>query len=504
LSAAVDVGVRTPVPFSAAPPLKAGPFSRSTIVRVLLGVTLVGIASAIPLPWMLVVLAVLVVLIAIMISPTVGLYLMLIAVGFSPTFGLSDDPEAAVSISAFEPLTLLMMLFFLLQGVTRHRITLPREGLFGALILLLTLLFLAAGGATSYPLAIKEILKWVLLILAYIYTRVTIRDDRAARSLLTVLFLTGSAEALLGAVQFFGTIGPGAFGVGDFIRAYGMFGQPNPYAGYLGTILPTALALSLVRHPGKFRVIAVVSSLLIATGIVLSLSRGAWVGLVISLGVMAMAWGPRARKLVIPLTALGVLFVVLGNVGLLPASLASRVTSVTENFGVFDIRTVTLTPENFAIVERMAHWQAGWYMLQDYPFLGVGPGNYPAVYDEYYIPPWREPLGHAHNYYLNMAVEAGIPGMLALLLVLGMAFRGLKRRLVAANSLMAAPPERIEHGPIALDPPFSPLFARALALGLLGSLAMFSIHNMFDNLLVHGVGIQVGVLLGLIGGVSDR
>ena len=41
-------------------------------------------------------------------------------------------------------------------------------------------------------------------------------------------------------------------------------------------------------------------------------------------------------------------------------------------------------------------------------------------------------------------------------------------------------------------------------LGLVGSLAMFLIHNMFDNLLVHGVGIQVGVLLGLIGGVSDR
>ena len=58
--------------------------------------------------------------------------------------------------------------------------------------------------------------------------------------------------------------------------------------------------------------------------------------------------------------------------------------------------------------------------------------------------------------------------------------------------------------PLALDPPFSPTFARALALGLLGSLAMFSIHNLFDNLLVHGVGIQIGVLLGLIGGVSDR
>jgi hypothetical protein len=29
-------------------------------------------------------------------------------------------------------------------------------------------------------------------------------------------------------------------------------------------------------------------------------------------------------------------------------------------------------------------------------------------------------------------------------------------------------------------------------------------HSMFDNLLVHGVGIQIGILLGLIGGVATR
>ena len=51
-----------------------------------------------------------------------------------------------------------------------------------------------------------------------------------------------------------------------------------------------------------------------------------------------------------------------------------------------------------------------------------------------------------------------------------------------------------------LDPPLTPAFARVLAIGLLGSLIMFSVHNLFDNLLVHGVGIQLGVLLGLIGG----
>jgi O-antigen ligase len=530
LSGIATAPLRATVPLGAAPPLTTGWLGRSNLARFALGAVLVAIVAAIPLPWMLAVFGGVGLLIAIMIAPIVGLYAVLVAVGFSPTFGLED---AAFSISAFEPLISLVFLFWLLQGITRHRITLPREGLFGALTLLLMLLFLAGGGATSFPLAFKETLKWILLVLAYVYTRSEVRTDRAARGLLIALFVTGSAEALLGAVQFFGTIGPGAFAVGNFIRAYGMFGQPNPFAGYLGTILPIALAMTLIPQPGRFRTISVICFGLIAMGIVLSLSRGAWLGLAISLGVMAMAWGSRARKLVIPLAMLSILLVGLAMVGLLPTSIGSRITSTTDNFGVFDVRSVQLTSENFAIVERMAHWQAGWYMFQDYPFLGVGPGNYPAVYEEYYIPPWREPLGHAHNYYLNMAAETGVPGLLALLLVLGLAFRALGRRIRAADQLLGATTirsalpasaghaslpagfsspargERAESsatdsGPIALDPPFSPLFARALALGLLGSLAMFSIHNLFDNLLVHGVGIQVGVLLGLIGGVSNR
>ena len=494
------------ITFSAAPPLTVGPLSRRTVVTVLMGTSLVGIVGAIPLPWMLAVYGAIALLIAMLIAPIVGLYAVLVAIAFSPTFGIED---AAFSISAFEPLLLLVFLFSLLQGAMRRQITLPREGLFGALILLLTVLFLAGGSATSYPLAIKETLKWVLLVLAYIYTRTTIRSEGAARGLLIALFLTGSAQAIMGAVQFFVPLGPPGFAVGPFIRAHGMFGQPNPFAGYLGTILPIALAMTLVSQPGRFRIIAGVSCLLIGMGIALSVSRGAWLGLAISLGVMAMAWSPRARTLIIPLTGVVILVIGLAMLGLLPPNLASRITSVTDNFGIFDVRNVPPTSENFAIVERMAHWQAGWEMFRDYPFLGVAPGNYPAVYERYYIAPWRDPLGHAHNYYLNMAAEAGVPGLLALLTVLGLAFRGLARRIRFTDPRSVI--EKVDGTLVSrdgrvltLDPAFSPAFARVLALGLLGSLAMFSIHNVFDNLLVHGVGIQIGVLLGLIGGVSDR
>ena len=55
--------------------------------------------------------------------------------------------------------------------------------------------------------------------------------------------------------------------------------------------------------------------------------------------------------------------------------------------------------------------------------LGVGIGNYPVVYPRYQVAPvWIHPLGHAHNYYVNVAAEAGVVGVAAFLIVLVSAF----------------------------------------------------------------------------------
>jgi O-antigen ligase len=504
----VATRVAQPEVLVAAPPFRPSLLRPGNLAVVVIGGLLAVLIGFVELEYMLPILGAVLVLVAMLLAPVVGLYALLAAIAFSPTFGVED---AGFSISVFEPLAVLLVIFWLMRCVTHRTIMLPCEGLLGALLLLVTILFLAGGGATSYPLAIKETLKWVLLIMAYVFTRMSIRSAEAVRGVLAALFVVGSAEAIMGAVQFVLGIGPPAFAIGGFMRAHGMFGQPNPFAGYLGTILPLALVMMIGPSAGWLRWVAAPSFVLIAMGIILSLSRGAWLGLAVSFGVMLLAWSPRARRLVLPLTVLGIVVIVLGMLGALPATLSTRITAVTSNFGVFDVRTVDVTSDNFAIVERMAHWQAGWLIFLDHPFLGVGPGNYPAVYEQYYIPPWILPLGHAHNYYLNMAAEAGVPGLLALLLVLVLAFRGVLRRLRTATTLVSEAESRDARKadlvgkppslpPALLDPPMPAAFARLLAIGLLGSLTMFSVHNMFDNLLVHGVGIQLGVLLGLIGG----
>jgi O-antigen ligase len=142
---------------------------------------------------------------------------------------------------------------------------------------------------------------------------------------------------------------------------------------------------------------------------------------------------------------------------------------------------VDLNSENWSVVERMAHWQAAWDMFLDHPWLGIGPGNYSTAYEQYFLPGWLEPLGHAHNYYLNLAAELGLLGLSAYLFVLALAIRAAIRGLRAT------------------DP-----FWRTVALGTLGSLVAIALHSAFDNLYVHGVSVQIGALFALVQLASRR
>jgi putative inorganic carbon (hco3(-)) transporter len=193
---------------------------------------------------------------------------------------------------------------------------------------------------------------------------------------------------------------------------------------------------------------------------------------------LLLAWNGFTRRLLIPCALGAVLALALAVSGLLPAAILDRLAQAVEYFGVFDVRTVDVTADNWAVVERMAHWQAGWYMFLDHPWLGVGAGNYAQAYPDYSVGMWREALGHAHNYYLNILAELGVVGGGLLALLFGLVFSQLGGALVRSEPLQRN-------------------FWRAVLAGVVGGLIVFSVHNLFDNLFVHSVNVQVGVLLGL-------
>jgi O-antigen ligase len=143
---------------------------------------------------------------------------------------------------------------------------------------------------------------------------------------------------------------------------------------------------------------------------------------------------------------------------------------------------------NFSTVERVAHWVAGLRMFQAHPLLGVGAGNYDAVYARYACTDWPDSLGHAHNYYINAAAETGILGLLAFLalvaVTLALGWRAMHPHASALTAEVALADDTWAVAP-----------TRALALGLFAVVAALTIHNLTDDLFVHGMELQLALCL---------
>jgi len=162
---------------------------------------------------------------------------------------------------------------------------------------------------------------------------------------------------------------PGSMSTGT-IRIYGPLGNPNLLAGYLLPIVPLAVvAMFRWRGLGQ-KVFSAVSGLLSATAVLYTYSRGGWLGLLAATAVLVFLlllrgtaeWPPLWRRLV----PLGVLFaggvlVVIAATQLEP--IRTRVVSLVAGRGD--------SSNNF----RINVWLAAVEMIQDRPWLGIGPGN---------------------------------------------------------------------------------------------------------------------------------
>ena len=71
--------------------------------------------------------------------------------------------------------------------------------------------------------------------------------------------------------------------------------------------------------------------------------------------------------------------------------------------------------------QRLEIWSRALYMLQDFPFTGIGMGAFRQVanllYPFFLAGPDAE-IPHAHNIFLQVGVDLGLPGLIAWLALL--------------------------------------------------------------------------------------
>ena len=221
------------------------------------------------------------------------------------------------------------------------------------------------------------------------------------------------------------------------VRIYSTLDNPNLLGGYLLPILPLAV-VALLRWRGlPQRLFALASLVLGIVALVLTYSRGAWMGMVASLGLLGLLlamrqtrhWPPFWRR-TLPLLLL------LGSA----VALVVLVTQVEP----LRVRVMSLVAgrEDSSNNFRINVWTSALAMVQDRPWLGIGPGN--TAFNLIY-PLYQQPKFNALSAYsipLELLVEAGVPGLLAGLALLLTAVRtGLREGrgtdLLALPSLAA-------------------------------------------------------------------
>ncbi|MEO7175086.1 MAG: O-antigen ligase family protein, partial [Saprospiraceae bacterium] len=89
-------------------------------------------------------------------------------------------------------------------------------------------------------------------------------------------------------------------------------------------------------------------------------------------------------------------------------------TIMQDQFG--NLINATYQLEDISTMERVYRWVAGFNMIADYPWFGVGPGNFYNAYQSYTITSFKTYVSNnpehsgIHSYYLMTTVEQGIIG----------------------------------------------------------------------------------------------
>ena len=314
----------------------------------------------------------------------------------------------------------------------------------GWVLLFLAMALISTGFSPVPAAAAKGLLKLISYLGVYALMR-KLLDQHSLwwDRLLAALLGGGLLSSVLALRQLYasteelaGWADPNSVSAGT-IRIYGPLGNPNLLAGYLLPLLPLAVVACLRWQRLSFRLFAGVTAAMAGAATLFTYSRGGWLGLLAAAGVLGILlllrrtahWPPLWRR-VLPLAALliGALILVVAVTQLEP--IRTRVMSLLAGRGD--------SSNNF----RINVWLAAIDMVQDRPWLGIGPGN--TAFNSIY-PLYQQPKFNALSAYsvpLEILVETGIPGLLACLGLLaasvqaGLRIHG-RHGLIAIGSLAA-------------------------------------------------------------------
>ncbi len=311
----------------------------------------------------------------------------------------------AADVTVFKWVGMLCLVYAGLHLINRK--SLPP--LFGSIQPILFLLLFTLAGfsfltkSSSGAFRLSPFLSYISFLLLLFVTLTAVDDLKRLR--LSLLVCVGSVAFASLYVLREWQKGIRSFGFG--FRPGWVVGDPNYFA--ISTLLCIPIAFYL-RSEGHYRWQKMYCNgcmLITLLTMVLGGSRGGFLGLLVAL-VLGLVKSPnRMRNLTFAMIFLLPLLIVA------PASPLQRIFH--PDWG--SERSVT---------NHMAAWLAGLHMIRTHPLFGVGLGNFKLVMP-LYEPRNEWVVSIAHNTYIEIAAELGIPGLLIFIAILFFSYHELGR-----------------------------------------------------------------------------
>ncbi|MEE8077290.1 MAG: O-antigen ligase family protein [Candidatus Binatia bacterium] len=257
-------------------------------------------------------------------------------------------------------------------------------------------------------------------------------EERFVRPVLRTVLFSGLLVAFIGLVQLFTWNGkilwffvPYDWGIPHpgITAATGPFVSHVHFANYLSLVFPLAL-VGIFSHSfvapqanrKSFRLFCGFTAFIVFVGVLLSLSRGGWIGIV--LGIVFLLWmllslPEERRPFLLQRTKKSV--VRFSLVGLSLLLIMALVFVGPSGRGQVDARLEETVLGERSLRTRVAVWEDSLGIIRDFPLFGVGLGSWQELFPRYRRPPWSPTLfREAHNDYLELLAETGLIGFFLL------------------------------------------------------------------------------------------
>lgn len=302
-------------------------------------------------------------------------------------------------------------------------------------------------GSRYFAEFIIPLKRWLTPVLLYFIALNIIKTKEILKNTMIIILIVVSVAGLLAIKE---SIDIGDFGSLDSSRVGGIAEQPNMMGAFFVYYMFLFLGFLYLNWHKIKNWALLVPFLICVRGIQVTFSRGAYLAVVFGfLGITFFK-----NKILFVLMSIGIVVMLL-NPEWLPGSIRYTIDRTVKTEQIYGSHGLEDRVDRSAAM-RLEVWKGAFEIIKENPLWGVGYGVFPYV-----IPYYVSGVGEidAHNTYIIIAAEMGIPVLLVFLLIILVLFRNAFWLYTRVNDY----------------------FIKATALGMLGSLSGMLVVNMFGS-----------------------